>query len=86
MPQTLTLNNAQARDITIRYLREQYGGLLELFDDVSRGKCDASVAAEILVSADKLLKVLEYLGSDAQSSALVLSENELQSLVKTSYE
>jgi hypothetical protein len=82
----LTLNNAQAREITIRYLREQYGGLLELFDDVSRGKCDASVAAEILASADKLLKVLEYLGSDAQSSALVLSENELQSLVKTSYE
>ena len=82
----LTLNNAQARDITIRYLREQYGGLVELFDDVSRGKCDASVAAEILASADKLLQVLEYLGSDAQSSALILSENELQALVKTSYE
>ena len=77
MPQTLTLNNAQARDITIRYLREQYGGLLELFDDVSRGKCDASVAAEILASADKLLKVLEYLGSEASSRPEVVSENSL---------
>jgi len=82
----ITLPSHLCRDITIRYLREQYGGLVELFDDVSRGKCDASVAAEILASADKLLKVLEYLGSDAQSSGLVLSENELQSLVKTSYE
>jgi len=82
----ITLPSHLCRDITIRYLREQYSGLLELFDDVSRGKCDSSVAAEILVSADKLLKVLEYLGSDAQSSGLVLSENEQQSLVKTSYE
>ena len=84
MPMNLTLNNAQARDITIRYLREQYGGLLELFDDVSRGKCDASVAAEILASADKLLKVIEYLGSI--SSDKVVLENEQQALMETSYE
>jgi len=80
----LTLTDWQAREITIRYLREQYGGLLELFDDVSRGKCDASVAAEILASADKLLKVLEYLGSMVSDREVF--DNSLDDLGETTYE
>ena len=34
MPLNLTLTDAQAREITIRYLREQHSNLMELFDDV----------------------------------------------------
>jgi len=62
MPMNLTLNNAQAREITICYLREQHSNLMELFDDVYPLKSGPEVAAEIVASADKLLKVIEYLG------------------------
>ena len=61
----LTLTHAQAREITIRYLREQHSNLMELFDDVYPYKSGPEVAAEIIASADKLLKVIEYLGSMA---------------------
>lgn len=61
----LTLTNTQAREITIRYLREQHSNLMELFDDVYPYKSGPEVAAEIIASADKLLKVIEYLGSMA---------------------
>lgn len=84
MPVTLTLSDAQAREITVRYLRAEHAHLMELFDDVYPLKVDAETAAEIVSSADKLLKVIEYLGSIA--SDRVLSENELRALVETSYE
>ena len=84
MPMNLTLSDAQAREITIRYLREQHSNLMELFDDVYPLKSGPEVAAEIVSSADKLLKVIEYLGSMA--SDRVLSENEQQALMETSYE
>ena len=51
-----------AREITIRYLRGQHSNLMELFDDVYPYKSGPEVAAEIVSSADKLLKVIEYLG------------------------
>ena len=84
MPLNLTLSDAQAREITVRYLRAEHTHLMGLFDDVYPLKVDAEIAAEIVSSADKLLKVIEYLGSVA--SDRVLSENELRALVETSYE
>ena len=84
MPLNLTLSDAQAREITVRYLRAQHDHLMELFDDIYPRKGGPEVAAEIVSSADKLLKVIEYLGSVA--SDRVISENELRALVETSYE
>ena len=58
----ISIPDQLAREITIRYLRGQHSNLMELFDDVYPLKSGPEVAAEIVASADKLLKVIEYLG------------------------
>ena len=66
-----------AREITIRYLRGQHSNLMELFDDVYPLKSGPEVAQQIIDSADKLLKVIEYLGPITSDKAELVSENPL---------
>ena len=84
MPMNLTLTNTQAREITIRYLREQHSNLMELFDDVYPYKSGPEVASEIVASADKLLKVIEYLGSMVSDREVF--DTSLDDLGETTYE